>query len=141
MTDLVIHSSCPKQEHAGIVGPLHVVQTRAVLDVVGAVEDLVVLVDQTDRWVGNPIPGLLRPVQIRSVMRISAESCSQIEEAAIRDGIPVRIPIIEREDLPLQPTGTRIRIPARLLPVEHRLCQRKPLRLIWRRVGKRDFGG
>lgn len=75
-------------------------------------------------------------MRIRGVARVSSQPGGELEKAPVRDGVLVGVPIIERVDLPPQPTATRRSIPPERLGVKHSLCESKPLGLSLGRVGE-----
>lgn len=68
---------------------------------------------------------------------VSRQPRRQLKQRAIRNGILIIIPRVRQENLPPQPTGTRIRIPAIHLIIEHRPRQPRPTHtLLPRRIRK-----
>jgi hypothetical protein len=61
---------------------------------------------------------------------------SKVEETTVQDRILMIIAIVERNYLPSEASVTCCVIPANSLCVRDGLCEREPLRLIRRRVGK-----
>lgn len=113
---------------------------RAIDKTVSTVEDLPSLaVYQSD--IRDPVVRLLGPLEVRLILRESSKPSGNVEKATIRDRVLVMIPVIEREDLPSQPSAARLHVPPASLCVEDTLGQSQPLRLVLRRIWKTILGG
>jgi len=63
--------------------PLNVIDPRTIYGVVCAIEDLVVAPYKS--YTLTPRKALLRPLRVRSIVRITGEPCGELEEAAVGD--------------------------------------------------------
>ena len=108
------------------------IELRTVQSIITPIEEVEILIHQADRR--HPVPHLPSLVRIRLIASIHRQPRSNVEETTIRNGVLIIVPIIEVEDLPLQPTTTRRRIPSRDLGIEHSLRQREPTRRPIRRI-------
>lgn len=84
----------------------------------------------------RPVVRPHRPLRIRHVPGVPREPCGQLEEAAVRDGVLVAVPVVEGVDLPAQAAAAGVGVPAQRLRVEHGLREREPVRGARRRVGE-----
>lgn len=135
----VVHVCRAVQKDAGIVSPGNVVERGAVDGVVCAVVEEITRANEAN--VGRPVPRLCRPLGVGGIAGIPGEACGQIEEAALRDGVLVRVTGVEGKDLPSQATAAGSVVPAAGLQVEDGLGEGEPLRLVGGRVWKVVFGG
>jgi hypothetical protein len=136
---LIPHYSSAIEEDSGIVTPLSLIDLCAVDEAVTAVGDFVGLaVYQSD--IGTPVIGLLGPLEIRLVLRERSKAGSNVKKSAIGDRVFIVISIVQRENLPSQPSTASVLAPATSLQIEHTLRQSQPLRLIRRRIRKASLG-
>ena len=78
------HYGGAEEHRCDVVGPLVADDAGAIPGVVGAVVDVVVgAVYQSDP--GHPVIGLLGPVAVRAVSRVSSQARGELEEGAIGD--------------------------------------------------------
>lgn len=124
---------------AGVIGPLGVIQLRAIQDIAGPIKYISLFVDETDGH--DPIPGLLRQCRICCVAGVDREPGSNVEHGAVADAVLVVVPLVEDVDLPLQTAAARRCVPATRLRADDGLGQREPLRLVLGRVLKVALGG
>lgn len=82
----------------------------------------------------RPVVRPHRPLRIRRVPSIPREPRGQLEEAAVRDGVFIAVPVVEGVDLPAQAAAAGVGVPAQRLRVEHGLREREPVRCARRRV-------
>jgi hypothetical protein len=94
MAYVIVHVCGAEEEDAGVVTELDVVYLGAVQQIVGAVVNVVLLVNQSNSR--DPVPGLVRPVRVGLVVGVSSKASTKIEKAAVRDGVLVVIAVIER---------------------------------------------
>ena len=126
VTYCVPHGCSSCQMHPGVIGPLLVVEARAVVRVPGTVEEVMVSSNQAHGCL--PVPDSLGPLRIGLVSKILIKTRCDVEEAPIRYGVLVVVPVVEKEDLPPQsPPASRL-VPSTCLGVEDRLCKRQPRR-------------
>ncbi len=86
-TNIVVHISSTQQPNSHVVRELDLVDVRAVVLNMGSIVDVVISIHQTH--VLNPIPGLLRMLGIGGIVRVSRKSGTDVEEAAVRNGVLV----------------------------------------------------
>lgn len=115
------------------------VPPRAIEKTVSSVEDLESLAVYQSN-IRAPVICPLGPLKVCVILRKCSKPGSNVEESAIRNGILVVVPIIERKDLPSQASTTCILTPPVSLGVEDSLGKSQPLRLILRRVWKPYLG-
>ena len=123
---------------AKVVGPLDLVEVRAVHTGVGSVEELPGGAYEADA--DGPVPRLFGPVGIGLVVGILCQPGGQVEEAAVRDGVLVVEAAVELRDLPAEAAATGVAVPLLGLPVEDGLSECKPLRLVRRWIGEPVLG-
>lgn len=82
------------------------------------------------------VPGFIGPLSVSVIASVFRQASGKVEEATVRDRILVSVTIVERKNLPSQTSTTRCIVPASGLCVKDRLCKRKPLGLIRRRIRK-----
>jgi len=117
-----------------------VILFRAVDETIGTVENLPGLtIYQSD--IRNPVVGLLGPLEVRRVLRERSKTGGNVEKATIGDRVLVMIAIIERKNLPPQPSAAGLHVPPASLRVEYTLSESQPLWLILRRVWEAILGG
>lgn len=126
-THSIPHGRSTSHVHSSIVGPLLVVEDRAISLIRGAIKKAIVWGNEAHGQL--PLPDLLGPIRVELVAEIFMKACGDVEEATIRYGILVIVSLVEKENLPPQPTSTRLLIPSILLGVEHCLGKRQPRRL------------
>lgn len=131
------HHRARVQQHTRRVRPLHGRDLRAVGFDSSAIEDGVIQMAPDVANTHQPIPRLHRPVSVGLIAGVGEQSRSQVHEAGIGGRVLVVVAQIEHEDLPSQAAAAVLVVPSQLLAVPYSLCQRKPLRLIRRRV--REF--
>lgn len=133
-THKVIHIGCTQQVHPRIVCPLNLIIVLTTRRIIRAIPKPILRREKSN--ISSPLPRLIRPVRICLIARILGQSRSNIEETTIRNRVLVAKPLVPGEYLPSKPATARSRIPPHRLRVKHCLRQRKPLRLIWRRIWK-----
>lgn len=95
---------------------------RAIDKTVSTVEDLPSLaVYQSD--IRDPVVRLLGPLEVRLILRERSKPSGNVEKATIRDRVLVMVPIVEREDLPSQPSAAGLHVPPASLRIENTLSQ------------------
>ena len=80
---IVVHVGSAKQINGIVVGELGTVDIRAVVLDMTAVIDVILGIHQANT--SDPVPGFFSPVGICLVTCISSQSCTQVEEATIRN--------------------------------------------------------
>lgn len=135
----VPHHGCAHQVNARVVGPLDVVQIRALDGGVSAVEDLESIADQAD--LDAPVVSALGPVGVRLVARVGVQARGDVEERALRDRVLVVVAVVEGEDLPPQTAVARRVVPACGLAVKDCLSQGEPAWFVVGGIGVAGFGG
>jgi hypothetical protein len=134
----VEHHGCAEHVDTRVVGPLDVVQVRAIDSRVGSVEDLVRATDQAD--VHRPLVRLRRPLRVSLIASVSVQPRRDIEETALRNRVLVVVAVVESENLPPETTAASLVVPSRRLAVENCLCESQPAGLIVWRIRVADFG-
>ena len=109
--------------HGVVVGPLNVVDGRAVGRVIGTIVHIVIR-DKAD--IGSPVVDLVRPFYVCRIASMVCKTSGQKEELAAGDGIPVVVAIVEGENLPLEASITTRGVPAVDLRVENILRELQP---------------
>jgi hypothetical protein len=99
------------QEDAGVICPLLLGDSGAVLRVRRAVENVVVLIDQPNCRL--PVPDLLGPLSVGVISREPCKPGAQVEQAPVGDAVFIREAHVKREDLPAQAAAARGRVPPR----------------------------
>ncbi|KUI59387.1 hypothetical protein VP1G_11117 [Cytospora mali] len=124
---VIVHDGAAVQPDARVVRPLHLVDARAVgaRRVPGAVVDVPRVRDEPHAL--HPVVDLGRPVRVRLVARVARQPRPDVEEAAVRDGVLVRVAVVEGEDLPPQSAAAILLVPACCVLVEDGLGQGEPL--------------
>lgn len=113
----VVHNGAAVDEEASIGAPLDMVDLCAIRRVVGAIEDVILIINESN--VGGPFVSCRSPVCIRLVAGILVEARSKLKERPSGDGVFVVVSAVECEDLPFQASSTRAGIPAGSLTIEH----------------------
>lgn len=121
-----------------VVGPLDFVDLGAVARLICSIVDVVVGGHQAD-FLG-PVEGFLGPFGVGGVAGELCETGSKEEEVAGGDGILVGVPVVELEDLPVQPSIAGLVVPALRLSVKNVGCQSRPRCVCYRRRCKLSFG-
>lgn len=75
------------EQDAVVVAPFRVFDFRAVRQRVRTIKDLVAVVDETDPV--GPLPDFIRPIEICVVARVSAQTCRNIKQTPLADGVLV----------------------------------------------------
>ena len=129
-----VHVCSTMQENTRVVGPLQGVEIGAVVWLMGAVNEHPVLGDVSNTV--GPVPGLLRPLSVCLIARVDSQSSTEVEEAAIGNGVLVVKAIVQAEDLPVQATIAVLHVPTRHLRVYHALGESQPAGLTLRGILK-----
>lgn len=98
-TNVVVHGGGAEEEDACVVGEGHFVDLGAVILLVSAIVDVVVLVEESDA--AHPFPGLRRVLGIRLVLGVQRETRANVEEAAVGDRVLVAVPVEVTVRLPM----------------------------------------
>jgi len=110
-TYIVVHVCSAQGPYGHIVGELDLVDIRAVGFDMGTIVNSVVLVHQPNT--PDPIPDHFDMLSVTIVASVPGETCTNIEEAAIGNGVLVIITSEVRIDLPTQSTDISQRAEAR----------------------------
>ena len=124
---------------AGRVRKLRQVNVGAVLGGVAAVVNVEFVVNVAH--VDHPVPRLVGPRGVCSIVRVASQAGGRVEQDAVRDGVLIVIAVIGWRDLPPKAATALAHVPARGLRVEDALRQHEPLRFVGRRVWERGLGG
>lgn len=123
----VVHDGGAVHPNAGVVGPLRLVDGRALFAgaETGTVKNIVVLVDETNLL--HPVKDFASPVGIGLVAGVASEAGANVEETAVTNGVLVSVPVVEGEDLPPQAATTVFFVPASDVFVKDSLGKGEPL--------------
>jgi hypothetical protein len=98
---------------------LDVIELGAVDRHIGSVVNSEVVTYQTN--IRDPVIHLFSPVNVRLIASIPTESRRKLEEACIRNGIFVVVPVVESEYLPSKASGAGLIVPPTCLEIENGL--------------------
>lgn len=110
----IVHYGRTVQEHARVVRPLQMADFGAIDRIVGAIEDVGLVVDQT-HGSGHPVPCLFRPVEVARIASVESQACCHVKETAVGDGVLIVVAVVQRRYLPFEASSTTGSIPARSL--------------------------
>ena len=93
-----VHDGAAVEDGAQVLGPLDVVELRAVLGGIATIPDAVVVGDQPHGL--HPCVRFLGPVGVGLVVCELGETRGELEEEAVGEGVLVVVAVVEGEDLP-----------------------------------------
>ena len=131
---VIVHICSAHKHGAGVVRPLNFGRHGTVSRHLGAVVDVVVFIHE--HRIGHPVPSLLGPFGVRSVVGIPRQARCELEESTVGYTVFVVVTIVGQVDLPSQTSATFGCIPAGGLLIENGLSEAEPRGLLrrWIRI-------
>ncbi len=134
---IVVEDRSTVHVNSEAIRPLHAIDLAAVLQIIRAIIDIVIAIDEAD--CRTPIPGFDSPVEVCRIACKASKAGGQLEECTIGYRVFVVVPVVKSEYLPFEPPTAACKIPSRSLSIPEIDRQLKPAWGAGRRRRKTAF--